>query len=891
VNNTGGGFNSSSVSFGVDTVNPAITIQSPTAINYTTTNISLSYTVSDANLDKCWYKLNAGANTTLTSCANTTFIAAQGSNTITVYVNDTVNNFNSSSVTFFVDSINPAITIQSPTATNYTTTNISLNYVASDANRDSCWYKLNAGANTTLTSCTNTTFIAAQGSNTITVYVNDTINNFNSSSVTFFVDSINPAITIQSPANITYASTSVDLNYTASDTNRDKCWYKLDSGSNTSLTSCANITLTSLAQGSHTIYVYVNDTVNNFNSSSLSFGVDTIPPSLAVQSPIQGTTYNATNTSLKYTVSDAVSGVNKCWYSLNGGANTSLASCANTTFIALLGSNTVILYSNDSMNNINSSTITFTVNSTIAITIQSPQAIIYNYTTIDLNYTVQGLNIDSCWYGQSHNFIFGVNSTIGGCANISITGFEGSNQVTVYTNNTLNNITSASVSFTIDTINPQISVQSPTATDYTTNNISLNYIASDTNRDKCWYNLNAGPNIALATCSNTTFTASQGSNTVVVHVNDTANNKNSSSITFTVDSLPPILSISSPLAQYYPNNAVSLIYTVSDSGSGVDKCWYILDGNPAVQLSGCANASLTSLAQGSHTIVLHSNDTWGNTNSTTVVFGVNFMPPVVSISSPQNINYPTLTVPLTIAVSFSVNSLTPDSCWYTLDGGSDVPLPGCANTTVAFTNGPHTLVIYANDTFSRSASNFVNFAVVNGSVSVLITSPTATTYHTLNINLNYIISCPYGTCVCTYDLDGVSANLSGCANTTVSVLNGNHTIIVNISDANTSSSDSVTFTIYTSIPGPTTMFNTIETEISTMFMNVLGSPILVGLAILVMFGGLVLIARLRDDARIMILTPAIFLALAFLPGWLTSTLGILIGGSILALGLIRVFNR
>ncbi|MFH1290320.1 MAG: hypothetical protein ABIH92_02835, partial [Nanoarchaeota archaeon] len=125
------------------------------------------------------------------------------------------------------------------------------------------------------------------------------------------VDNTPPDISITSPANNTNTTdTGLDVNYTVSDeTSLDSCWYSNDTySSNTSLGtggSCTNITIT-WADGQHNVTVWANDSSNNVNSSSVTFTIDSTPPSVAsltetpADSPdyVSGTTYefNATVT-------------------------------------------------------------------------------------------------------------------------------------------------------------------------------------------------------------------------------------------------------------------------------------------------------------------------------------------------------------------------------------------------------------------------------------------------------------------------------------------------------------------------------------------------------------------------------------------------------------------
>ena len=82
-----------------DTVPPSVSIQSPQNITYNTTTLTLNYTVSDENIQSCWYSLN-GQNTTLPGCQNTTIQVQGGINNLVVYVNDSYGNLGSDEVVF-----------------------------------------------------------------------------------------------------------------------------------------------------------------------------------------------------------------------------------------------------------------------------------------------------------------------------------------------------------------------------------------------------------------------------------------------------------------------------------------------------------------------------------------------------------------------------------------------------------------------------------------------------------------------------------------------------------------------------------------------------------------------------------------------------------------------
>jgi len=75
-----------------------------------------------------------------------------------------------------------------------------------------------------------------------------------------------PILTIITPENTTYSTTTLFFNYSA--INADTIWYSLDSVTNITLTGPINITTT---EGSHTLYLYANNTEGGINWTSVTF--------------------------------------------------------------------------------------------------------------------------------------------------------------------------------------------------------------------------------------------------------------------------------------------------------------------------------------------------------------------------------------------------------------------------------------------------------------------------------------------------------------------------------------------------------------------------------------------------------------------------------------------
>ena len=91
--------------FTIDLTSPSFNITLPLNTTYTdnysispTINISLNWTVSDTNLDSCWY-YNTTENVSITCGNNATIILPYGGYTFIVYANDSAGNENSSNIT------------------------------------------------------------------------------------------------------------------------------------------------------------------------------------------------------------------------------------------------------------------------------------------------------------------------------------------------------------------------------------------------------------------------------------------------------------------------------------------------------------------------------------------------------------------------------------------------------------------------------------------------------------------------------------------------------------------------------------------------------------------------------------------------------------------------
>ena len=193
-NDSAGNINTSSIRFTVDTIKPNLTIIYPSN-NTNTSNslLAINYTrLDNIFLSSCWYSNDSfSMNTSIANCANITGVTwINGAHNIRLYANDSAGNINVSAVRFTVDTIAPSINITFPlNNTNTTNTNLDINYTVSDSLTaiSSCWYSNDSySVNNTLANCENITGVTwATGLHNLTIWVNDSAGNVNSSGVSF----------------------------------------------------------------------------------------------------------------------------------------------------------------------------------------------------------------------------------------------------------------------------------------------------------------------------------------------------------------------------------------------------------------------------------------------------------------------------------------------------------------------------------------------------------------------------------------------------------------------------------------------------------------------------------------------------------------------------------
>jgi hypothetical protein len=129
--------------------------------------------------------------------------------------------------------------------------------------------------------------------------------------VYFSIDTAPPTISILSPLNQTFQTSSITLVFTV-DTPSSWIGYSIDGQAN--VTALGNTTLLGLPDGAHDILVYANDTSGNMAASNtVHFSTDTTAPDIAnvSQNPLEDDVLPYDSVSVNATVTDSFSGISK----------------------------------------------------------------------------------------------------------------------------------------------------------------------------------------------------------------------------------------------------------------------------------------------------------------------------------------------------------------------------------------------------------------------------------------------------------------------------------------------------------------------------------------------------------------------------------------------------
>lgn len=253
-------------------------------------SIELNFSVSDSDLDFCWYNLDNSNNFTIINCDDLFFETSEGEHLLKLYANNTLGFESFVEVNFSVNNSLPSVVLVSPLS-SYISGNETINfsYIPSGENLESCSLYLgfegNWSDNQTDFSSINDSlnyFLLnlSEGDYSWNVYCNDSQANFvGASNQSFIVDLSNPEVELIEPVGTKDSKSDIPLTFIVSDSSPVSCEFDVsfvDSGTTFafSLEECQNVVFNVAVETGYETNLKVEDSVGNTEYRSSNFVVD-----------------------------------------------------------------------------------------------------------------------------------------------------------------------------------------------------------------------------------------------------------------------------------------------------------------------------------------------------------------------------------------------------------------------------------------------------------------------------------------------------------------------------------------------------------------------------------------------------------------------------------------
>jgi RHS repeat-associated protein len=500
-----------------------------------------------------------------------------------------------------------------------------------------------------------------------------------------------------------------------------------------------------LVIGSNTIPVIATDNTGAQTTSTITVTrtqpppPDTTAPSLSILSPVNGSTTQATSTSVSGTVADLGTNASGVASVTVNGSNAAISG-GNWNFANVglnIGSNTITVRATDVAGNFTTQTVTSvrqpanvpdTTPPTISVT-----APLNNSTTQAETTTVSGTVTDTGGTtpsGVANVKVNGVNALLTGgnwsLANVALT--IGSNIITVTSTDNAGNTSTQSIIVNRenvpDTTPPTLAITSP-ANNSTTQaeTTTVTGTVSDTGGTIPSGVANVkvnGVNAAITggTWSFTNFALNIGTTTINVQATDVAGNVSNAQVTITrepvPDTTPPTITIANPA-----NNSTTQAETISVNGTATDTGGTTPSGIASITVNGVSatfdsatgnwNFASVALNIGTNTITVIATDTAGNISTSAVTVTREAIPdttpPTLIVTSPANNS-------TTQAETITVSGTVTDTGGTTPSGVANVKVNGVTATLTGenWTLANVALVVGANTITVTSADNTGNLA-------------------------------------------------------------------------------------------------------------------------------------------------------------------------------------
>lgn len=278
-----------------------------------------------------------------------------------------------------------------------------------------------------------------------------------------------------------------------------------------------------------------------------------------------------------------------------------------------------------------------------------------------------------------------------------------------------------------DTEPPEVGIISPLEGAFAGTNVTVAWTASDNGEiDHFELRVDYGTWVEVGTVQEYTLVfLSEGPHTVEVMAVDVAGNCGNDSVTFTVDTTPPALQITSPVSGAVINStSITVVWSCSDAVSGIRNSSIRLDGGEWIPKGTSSQHLFSGLSEGQHSVEVMVLDRAGHSTVENVVFYIDTTPPAVNITFPDNgpICYLNTTEVLIRWTGVDDGSGIKEYV-VTLDDGPPVVVGSEVSYLVDLAPGKHSVTVSAVDNAGNAGSDVIEVVIDLVPPAVNILSP------------------------------------------------------------------------------------------------------------------------------------------------------------------------
>ena len=700
----------------LDTTPPTVTLEAPATSTESTVTVT-GTVVDESEVDSVSLSVDGEHSQDVTLDSNnefeTTLSLSEGENTISLSATDAYGNEATKTATTFVDSTAPTVTLDAPANSDSTDVSVSGTVVDNLASDPSATISVNGEVVGTVELASDGSFTTTvslnEGENTIVLRAVDALGNDAQASATTTVelDSDAPVVTVNSP---TETSTSeVSISGTVTDDSVVQSVELTVGGETTTVPVASDGSYDAsftLADGQYTVTATATDEFGNTGSASTSVLVDTTAPTVSLTAP---ETSDSTDVTVSGSVTDA-SGISTVELLVNGNpVPVSLDAQGDFETMVTMneGENTIEVTASDALQNTGSASATTTVElaPTEPLEVTVDDVLIGQGNLFTISGTASGDGVGEVVISIGDDVEVTEQLDASGTYEFTSEFADGTYPVTVTATDSTGDTRSATTSFTLDSIPPTVSVDSPEVSN--TNEVVVTGSATDENGvENAELVINNGEPVSVNLDSDgafeTTLTLSEGENTIEFRATDSYGNVRSASTNTLVATTAPEVSLNA----YDGVNSLYVSGVVDDNGRALEYVNLYVDGDyySDVVLDGGEFAESLDLSDGQYTVEVRAGDAYGNEGAASDTGIVDSTAPELTLNAPSESDTKTVTVDGTVndagigvmSADLYVNGEEVESLELSANGEFE--------TTVSLSEGENTISVTAYDQFENAQS-------------------------------------------------------------------------------------------------------------------------------------------------------------------------------------------